>query len=724
MSGTSSPRPGEHQRAVALALGWLALAVNPAAQAADEASQADTITVTGTREATPLSESPAAVGVIKNSAIRRAAPSHPQQLLGQIPGVSINVTNGEGHTTGIRQKIGTDPVYLYLEDGIPVRATGFFNHNALYEINLPQAGGVEVVKGIGSALYGSDAIGGTINILTNPPARQAGAALSAEYGSHGWYRLLGSADTGRQTMGALRADLNVSHTDGWREHTAYERQSVNLRWDHAPDGDTALKTILGYARIDQQTGANSALTPFEYENTPTVNARSVAYRKVEALRLSSNLDKDLGDNGLVSITPYFRHNYMDLNGAYNFSTAASGDPRIEKTDVSSLGFLLKWRKDFPGALRPRLIAGLDYDYSPGKRSEDALDFTGCNVAGTATSAQKFTCYALGPRIYDYAVTYQSASPYLHFEVSPLEALRLTAAVRYDTMSYKASNNLAAGDMVYGTRHYWQNAGATLTFSRASPKLGANLALNPATHVYASYNQGFRAPGEGNLFRAGHDTTLALGRTKATDALQLKPIEAEQYELGLRGDGGGWQYDVTAYSLRKDNDILSQRDALNQTTISTNNGSTRHQGVELGLGKAFGPQWRLDVAYSYARHTYETWITNQFAGANLNGKEIESAPRQLGNVRLTWTPVAATTAQVEWVKTGSYWLDAANTGKYAGHELWNLRASHELSKGMSLSARVINLADKRYADSAGGTAAAPTLSPGLPRTVFAGVEAKW
>ena len=682
------------------------------------------VTVTGTREATPLSEASASVGVISGNTIKLTAPSHPQQLLGQIPGVSVNVTNGEGHTTGIRQKIGTDPVYLYLEDGIPTRATGFFNHNALYEINLPQAGGVEVVKGIGSALYGSDAIGGTVNILTKSPTRDSSADLSGEIGSYGWYRLLGSANTGQKAMGALRADANVSHTDGWRDKTAYDRQSVNLRWDHAPGNDMALKTILGYTKIDQQTGANSALTPFEYENTPTVNARPVAYRKVEALRLSTNVDMDLGNNTLVSITPYFRHNYMDLNGSYNFSTAATGDPRIEKTDVNSLGFLLKWRKDFPGVTRPRLIAGLDYDYSPGKRTEDALNFTGCTVAGTATSAQKFNCYALGPRIYDYDVTYQSASPYVHFEVSPLESLRLTAAVRYDTMSYKATNNLAAGDLVFGTKHYWQNAGSSQSFSKASPKLGANWALTPATHVYASYNQGFRAPGEGNLFRAGHDTTLVRAQTKATDALQLKPIEAEQYELGVRGDAGGWSYDLTAYSLKKDNDILSQRDATNQTTVSTNNGSTKHQGVELGLGAAFGNQWRLDVAYSYAKHTYETWITNQFTGANLNGMEIESAPRQLGNMRLAWTPATGTTAQLEWVKMGSYWLDAANTGKYAGHELWNLRASHQLSKGVSVAARIINLADKRYADSASGTGATPTLSPGLPRTVFATVEATW
>ena len=692
----------------------------------EEPAQLGEVTVTGTREATPLFETPAAVSIIKQDTIKFTAPTHPQQLLGQIPGVAINVTNGEGHATGIRQKIGTDAVYLYLEDGIPIRPTGFFNHNALYEVNIPQAGGIEVVRGIGSALYGSDAIGGTVNILTNPPSNKQEFDVSAEVGSYGWYRLLGDANTGTTGNGALRADLNISHTDGWRVKTAYDRQSANLRWDYAPDaGDSAFKTILGYTKIDQQTGANSALNMTDYTNNPTLNARSVAYRKVDALRLSTNFDKELGKNTLVSLTPYVRHNYMDLNGSYNFSTAATGDPRIEISDVSSLGLLAKWRKDYPETMRARVIAGLDVDYSPGKRTEDALNFTGCTstLPGGTTS---YDCYAVGPRIYDYDVTYKSISPYLHTEFSPSGQMRVTAGLRYDAMSYDMSNNLAAGNLVGTTaaKNYYQFASASQSFSHASAKLGLTYAVAPSAHLYASYNQGFRAPSESNLFRAGLDSTPANAQLKATDALQLKPIKADQFELGVRGDPGGWNYDLVGYLLNKKDDLLSQRDPTNQTTIATNNGSTSHKGVELSLGKAITEQWRFDLAYSYAKHTYETWVTNPITGANNNGKDIESAPNVLANARLSWKPTAAIMTQLEWVKMGSYWLDAANTGKYDGHDLWNLRADYKMTRDISLFGRIMNMADKRYADSASGTGAAPTLSPGLPRSYYAGVDVKW
>jgi outer membrane receptor protein involved in Fe transport len=112
--------------------------------------------------------------------------------------------------------------------------------------------------------------------------------------------------------------------------------------------------------------------------------------------------------------------------------------------------------------------------------------------------------------------------------------------------------------------------------------------------------------------------------------------------------------------------------------------------------------------------------------NYSGKEIEASPRLMGNTRLTWKPAAKTTAQLEWVKIGSYFLDQENIyGKYPGHDLFNLRASQGVSKDLSVFARVTNLLDKRYADSASQSSANGGLySPGLPRTVYAGVEAKF
>ncbi|MFM7752119.1 MAG: TonB-dependent receptor, partial [Opitutaceae bacterium] len=266
-----------------LAAAVLSRGASPNGAAADPAATLDTYTVTGTRERALLRETPASVGVLTPETIRQTAPLHPGQLLGQFPGVAVAVTNGEGHTTAIRQPFTTSPLYLFLEDGIPVRPTGFFNHNALYEVNLPQAGGVEVVRGPGTALHGSDAIGGIVNILSRAPEERLGGSLLAEAGSHGVRRFLlgGSAPLGG---GGARLDANLTHTDGWRLRTAYDRRSLNGRWDRRIGERTTLRGQFGWSDIDQQTGANSALPLTDYLNDPTRNNFAIAFRRVEALR--------------------------------------------------------------------------------------------------------------------------------------------------------------------------------------------------------------------------------------------------------------------------------------------------------------------------------------------------------------------------------------------------------------------------------------------------------
>jgi iron complex outermembrane recepter protein len=146
------------------ALSSVAYAQQPAALDVEE------IVVTGSREATLRAETPASVSVIGSQTIEYVKPSHPSEIMNRIPGVTVQQTNGEGHLTGIRQPIGTSPVYLFLEDGVPVRASGFFNHNAMYEINMPMSSGIEVTRGPGTALQGSDAIGGIVNVLTRAPS--------------------------------------------------------------------------------------------------------------------------------------------------------------------------------------------------------------------------------------------------------------------------------------------------------------------------------------------------------------------------------------------------------------------------------------------------------------------------------------------------------------------------------------------------------------------------
>lgn len=185
---------------------------------------------------------------------------------------------------------------------------------------MPQSGGIEVSKGPGTALYGSDAIGGVINVLTRPAPLKFEAELMAEMGEHGWKRMLGSVGN---TWGAdgLRADLNLTTTDGWRDATGYDRQSATLRWDRTLGSDALLKTVLTTSQIDQQTAGRSTIIRSDYENNPTTNYTPISYRKVGALRLSSAYERESGDT-LLSFTPYFRDNSMELLANWSLSSAS------------------------------------------------------------------------------------------------------------------------------------------------------------------------------------------------------------------------------------------------------------------------------------------------------------------------------------------------------------------------------------------------------------------
>ena len=691
----------------------LAESSNPA----DENAQTlDTVIVSASREAQLLSETPASIGVIGEGAVRSVGATHPQQILSQVPGVAVSVTNGEGHTTAIRQPFTTAPLYLFLEDGLPIRATGFFNHNALYELDLPMAGGIEVTRGPGSALYGSDAIGGIINMLTRAPSTSTALSASVDVGSYGWRRMMLEAHTGAGSAGALRVGANVTESDGWRDHTAYERQSVDARWDLTTQSGVEVKTVLSAGRIDQDTGANSPLIYSDYRNNPERNNFPIAYRKVEAVRLSTSIEKEFGD-GLLSVTPYVRTNRMELLASFSLS----GDPTVYVSENESYGALLKWRHDFPSFMRARVIGGVDVDVSPGSREEHRL---GVTVAGAGAS-RVFSDFRVGTRIYDYDVTFSAYSPYLQAELSPLERLRVTIGLRYDALSYDLDNTNTQG-VVQGaaTSFYGQAPDIEVDYDHLSPKIGATYELSDAMNIYASYNTGFRAPSESQLFRPSVASNATDATSRALLALDLRPITATQVELGWRGTFDRWSMDVAIFELMKRDDLVSQRNLATNVTTSVNAGRTSHRGIEVGLGLELLPTLRLDTAASYTRHKYERWVT---ASADFSGNDMETAPRVLGNTRLSWHPTATLSTQFEWIHVDDYWVEASNSSafpKYGGHDLFNVRANWQATSALTLFARVMNVADARYADSASISSNTPVYSPGLPRTYFAGVDVRW
>lgn len=661
-----------------------------------EAVALPTVVVTATREAQRLGQTAATIGVVGSAELARTKPTHPAEVLGQIPGVWVSVTGGEGHMTSIRLPQTTNPMYLFLEDGVPTRSTGFYNHNALYEVNVPQADRIEVLKGPATALYGSDAIGGVINVETRAPSIAPSAEAYLEGGAFGWRRFLGSVGDTRGDDG-VRADLNVTHSDGWRSATGYDRQSGTLRWDRRLGATSSLRTVATVSHIDQQTAGASSLSRADFLSDPEANYTPISYRRVLAVRLSSAFERR-GERSLISLTPYARYDDMDILPNWSLTY----DPTTYDTRNASVGLLAKYRRELPW-LGARVIAGVDVDRSPGSKLERAIQAT--------RDGAVFSSYVAKDTLYDYDVTFQGISPYTQLDASPTDRLHLTAGLRYDHVGFDYTTKLAAVQ----TGKYRRPADASPTYDHLSPKAGITYEAATALNLYALYGHGFRAPSEGQLFRQG----------QAVNTLGLKPVIADNVEGGARGMlFGRLGYQVAVYRMDVKDDILSFTND-DGTRETVNAGETLHRGVEAGVGSELFAGLRADVAYSRSKHTYESWSPKP--GVDLSGHELEAAPQTKLNARLNWAPKRLDGARLglEWVRIGSFWEDADNTNRYGGHDLLNLRVNAPLGRGLELVGRLDNVTDERYAENAGYTVArGEELAPGMPRSVFLGLQYRW
>ena len=655
-----------------------------------EAIPAGELIVSVSRETERRAETPATVGVITDESIRDVRPSHPSQIMNRIAGVWVNVTGGEGHMASIRQPITTSPVYLYLEDGVPTRSTGFFNHNALYEIDVPHASRIEVVKGPATALYGSDAIGGSVNVVTRTPSD--GSGVSLEGGAWGFGRVLASASAVRGANGLL-AELNVTRTDGWRDGTAYDRQSGTVRWDHDRGRGSRFRTVATFSRIDQNTAGSSSVSRDDYFNDPEINYTPISYRRIKAFRLYGAYER-LGERSLLTVTPFVRWNRMHILPNWTLTF----DPGIWETGHSSVGTLLKYRHDFE-PMNARVILGTDLDFSPGSHFERQIT--------AQRNGPIFESFTNGDPVYDYDVSFFSASPYLQAEASPVQRLRVTAGLRFDVMGYDYNNGLS----VETTGRYRRPASTRVDYTHLSPKLGATFEVTRGLNVFAAWAHGFRAPSEGQLFRQG----------RAESTIDLQPVKADNLEAGVRGTAGSLTFEASAYRLTKTDDILSLTNT-DGSTQTVNAGETLHRGIELALGTALFAGLRLDGNLAFSGHTYEEWMPN--ASTDYSGNGMEIAPDRIGNLALGWQPafLAGASAALEWQHISRYWMDADNTHRYPGHDLLSLRFAAPVTGRTTLFARITNLTYERYAETSSFTAArGEEFAPGLPRAFYLGVQ---
>ena len=213
----------------------------PLALAAIAESSADTqprleeVFVSASRSAESALRLPLGWSRISADEVDTTSPVHINELMQRVPGTWISRGNGQESLTALRSPVltgagGCGPFFMGW-DNISLRAPGFCNVNQLFDANAEQAARVEVIRGPGTSVYGSNAMHGVINILSAAPTRARDQRLTLEAGPFDYYRAKYrySNTEGRHGI-SVRG--NAATDGGYKDDSGFDQQKLTLRHDY------------------------------------------------------------------------------------------------------------------------------------------------------------------------------------------------------------------------------------------------------------------------------------------------------------------------------------------------------------------------------------------------------------------------------------------------------------------------------------------------------------
>lgn len=642
----------------------------------------DIITVTANRQSQTISQLSSNIAWLDESELALLEPQHIQQALARVAGAWISRGNGQEHLTALRSPVltgaGACGAFFMAEDGIALRAPGFCNTNQLFDVNSEQAAQIEVVLGSNSALYGSNAVHGVVNVIS-PDATQAGAnVISLETGPHDYYR--GKFRVGSQEDNqAWLVYGNATSDGGYQNDSGYDQQKLNII-QQTQFQQWSVKSVLALSNLNQQTAG--FVEGFEVYKDPIlrrINDNPEAFRNARSLRAYSRWSYEVDADTQFNITPYVRANQMAFLQHYLPWQA------LEENSHNSVGIQSQFIQRFAEL---SVLSGFDWDQTWGKLSE--------------YQAEPFSATIPQGMHYDYNVTSQVYSPYVELNWQFQTATQIVAGLRYERTELDYDNRLMAGsacaDAAVNCR-FIRPADQALSYNNWSQKLAIQHQLSAGISLYSQWAQGHRVPQTSELFRLQNQQSTA----------KLEVEKSQSLELGSRFSNTTSYLDLRAFYLEKDQVIL--QDTERQII---NNGSTSHRGIEVTVRHQFDPNWYIAGAGTYAQHRYESALT--ISRQDIAGNDIDTAPKQMGSAQIGWQS-AKTQVELEWLTMGRYYLDPENTATYDGHQLVNLRATTYLSDKLKASLRLLNITNKDYAERADIAFGNYRYFVGEPRSVF-------
>lgn len=566
---------------------------------AQETVELDEVKVTAGRVEQELMDVNMSVSVITQEEIRRSSARNVGELLEDIPGVRINNDGGQGMK---RIKIRGEDAFrtLVMIDGQKVSEHKSMSGSPML-IDPSMIERIEVIKGPASVLYGSDAIGGAINIITKKGGTKpiegevsAGMNTSAS-GKNASGSIYGGIDGWKYRLSASIEDNdNLKTPKGEMENTYFTARSVSgfLSYDFTPDATVGAS--LDY--YDLEFGSSDVNTPgFAVDVPKWTRFKAAAFGEFKNItssfvRLRTDIFYQKSKKDMTNTVPgVWTQGEVDTFKAMGFEEAFLNRVGVQagnayvlqphaSNDMNQYGFSIQ--ADWQIGDRNYLIAGYEISY-------DDLNAhswnTGTNVMPMMLTDKNYDGYQMTNAVYASMETLLSAN------------LTLTYGARYtwvktdmdsinNKMGTKTSGEGSDGKIVFNAGVLWHGTD--------------NLTLR------ASYAQGYRSPILQELYI---DTSMgSTGTTYANP--DLKPETSDNFEIGARWNSTGLSADLAIFYSTADDYIATLYNAQKRGYQYNNVAEAKTFGVELTSSVRIAET-------GFEPYLTATWMRRQYQNGN-------------------------------------------------------------------------------------------------------------
>ena len=665
----------------------------------------DPLIVTAARSEQATSQAAYTTATISSEFIEQYTRRTLPEALQYTPGVLVQETAyGQGSPI-IRGFTGRQN--LLLMDGVRINNSTFRGGPVQYWNTLDPLSidHLELIKSQGSVLYGSDAVGGTVNALGKSARFRAETAGQTYQGGSAFYEFrgngqgshLGRLETEAGIGGKFGVLLGISAKDfgdiqdravGRMHGTGYPEQDLDLRADYAITPDSALTLASYYVNQDDisrwhRTLNNPGWTDGDhYAGAGTYKLDN--YDQEHSLTYLRYAGKTPQANATIKSWSAAL-SFQKVDDAEYLDAANNKVDQIQSLDtgVQTLGFDLTLESDLgPGSL----VYGGDF-------YRDRVDSAGwSNNAAGKSFREKL------PVADDSS--YDTLGIFSQYTWKPVPPLEIIAGARYT----HAAANLGR---FYG---YNPATGATTLLQDQSfdwdSLVGSWRALyhiDKSWSAYGGISQAFRAP---NLNDLSGDVT-SLADTKSKGSVDVQPEKFLTYELGVRQEGATFTSTAAVFYTDVADAISSVKDGTR--SITRNAGDGYVYGTELEAAWRITPQWALSG--------YVAWMDGRTQAPEILGGPVVSKPnsRQMpltGSVALRWSSAA-----------NNYWIEgrvlAADTedritavdqaadyqriptNGTPGYIVASLHAGWKVNEHLDLTCGIENLTDANYRNAGSG-----------------------